>query len=181
MKRVLLFTILSLAFFLSPLRAQLQQVSQGNGYAEQIFYSIEDGSTTAITHDEWDIAFGVNIFTSAIFVNEATASGGAPGSVQGVELYASTATDFATADTSMITEQLHNDEASWSAGAFNLIAVAEDPFDLGWGRYNTQTQAVTGNRIYFIVDRTGAYRKLMINSLASRVYTFTYANLDGSF
>ncbi|MEL7220910.1 MAG: T9SS type A sorting domain-containing protein, partial [Bacteroidota bacterium] len=92
----------------------------------------------------------------------------------------SSSTDFATATEDDITDRLHNDEVSWGSGAFNLIANPADPFDLGWGTYSTATQTVEGDKVFFIRGRDGVFRKLVIESLASGVYTFRIALADGS-
>ncbi|MEL6275224.1 MAG: HmuY family protein, partial [Bacteroidota bacterium] len=178
MKTLLLIPICSLALTIS-LNAQFQQVTQGAGYANQVYYDIATNTSTAITHEDWDIAFGVSGFSSSVVVNEGVISSQSDPAQQ-IELYASSATDFTTADTSQITERIHNNEVSWEAGAFNHVAIPGDPFDLGWGSYNPATQTVNGSRVFFLLGRDGVYRKLMIESLISGVYTFRHALLDGS-
>ncbi|MEL6357993.1 MAG: HmuY family protein, partial [Bacteroidota bacterium] len=178
MKTLLLIPICSLALTIS-LNAQFQQVTQGAGYANQVYYDIATNTSTTITHEDWDIAFGVSGFSSSVVVNEGVISSQSDPAQQ-IELYASSATDFTTADTSQITERIHNNEVSWEAGAFNHVAIPGDPFDLGWGSYNPATQTVNGSRVFFLLGRDGVYRKLMIESLISGVYTFRHALLDGS-
>jgi hypothetical protein len=162
-----------------PLLGQFAEISQGPGYSQQVFVDLDTRTTTAIDLTDWDIAFGVAGFSSAIFVNEGVVSSQTDSPPQ-VELYASSATDFATADTTAITERIYNDEASWAAGALNHVATPGDPFDLGWGSYSPATQTVTGSRIFFLRGRDQVWRKLFIESLAGGVYTFHYANADGS-
>jgi hypothetical protein len=162
-----------------PLLGQFTEISQGPGYHQQVFVDLDTRTTTAIDLTDWEIAFGVEGFSSAIFINEGVVSSQA-GSPPQVELYASSATDFATADTTAITERIYNDEASWAAGALNHVATPGDPFDLGWGRYSPATQTVTGSRVFFLRGRDRVWRKLFIESLAGGVYTFRYAKADGS-
>lgn len=162
------------------LKAQeCDEISQAQGYASQIFYDIATKTSTSFSHEDWDIAFGVDGFSSAVLVNEGVASSQAAPPAQ-IALFASTSNDFATADTLEITDRLYNDEVSWEDGAFNIIADTADPFDLGWGSYSPATQTVTGDQVYFLLDRAGVYRKIVIESLISGTYTFRYANLDGT-
>lgn len=174
MKHFTLIFFLITAFF-AKANAQLQQVAQGSGYADQVFVDIANNTQQTIAHNDWDIAFGVAPFSSAVILNEG-------GSISGgtLQLFASDATDFATADTTQITQQIYNNEISWTAGAFNHVATPGDPFDQGWGNYNPATHGVDGSRIFFLVDREGIYHKLMIESLSNNTYTLRHALLNGS-
>ncbi|PHI21909.1 hypothetical protein CEQ90_01065 [Lewinellaceae bacterium SD302] len=178
MQRLILPFLIVSSFFTTKVSAQFQQITQGPGYNQQVFFDLATSTSTAIEHEDWDIAFSVAPFSFAVFVNEGVISSQTTPALA-VELYGSTATDFATADTTSITERLYNDEISWEAGAFNHLANPADPFDLGWGTYSPATQTAAGSRIFFIADRSGQYRKLEIQSLAGGTYTFRYADLDG--
>lgn len=173
-----LYTIAFAVLTLVGVMAQPSQVEQGASYANTVYLDLESGATTTTDLISWDIAFGASPFSGAIFVNEGTPFSFGPASE--TELYGSTATDFATADTTQITSRLYNSEAGWSAGAFNETAVPGVPSDLGWGDYSFATNTVTGNQVYFIKDRADVWRKLFVESLISNVYTFRYAELDGS-
>ncbi|MEL7159275.1 MAG: HmuY family protein [Bacteroidota bacterium] len=179
----MLITKLTLPFCLlvtlsSNLVAQFAEVSQGPGYANSIYYDLGSGATTAVEHTAWDIAFNVGPRSSAVLVNEGTLSSRANPQNE-VLLYGTTATDFATADTSMITERLHNTEFSWDGGAFNTMAKPEDPFDLGWGSYSPATQTVSGTRVYFVRTRDEVYHKVLIQSLAGGTYTMVHGPVNG--
>ncbi len=171
---LLLFGLLGVAA-----RAQFQQVSQGQGYANSVFYDLKTEVSTVVSLTDWDIAFGVDGFSSAVFLNEGVASSQAAPPPQ-LELYVSSATDFASADTADITDRIYNQNLSWDAGAFNSVATPGDPFDLGWGSYSPATQTVLGTRIFFLLGRDSVMRKMEILSLISGSYTFRYATLDGS-
>ena len=52
--------------------------------------------------------------------------------------------------------------------------------DLGWGNYSFITHYVTADSLFVVKLPSGSYKKLWIDRLASGVYYFTYADLDGS-
>lgn len=161
------------------LGAQIDEISIGANYSNQVFYQLQDGSTTSIAHEEWDIAFGVAPQSASIFVNEGIpASFGTP--APEVSVFFSLDEDFSTADTLNIIAQVLNSEVSWESGAFNSMANAGNPFDLGWGTYNPTNHTINSNFIFFVHLRSGDWRKLEIQSLANNVYSFRHANLDGS-
>jgi hypothetical protein len=173
MKKNLLL-LLSLIFSFSSTNAQVELLSLGPGYQNAVFYSLEDGSTQTYGYADWDIAFGVSGQSLAVCYNE-----GAAGDLGEIELYLAQDSDFATADTIGM-QRIYNNELSWSAGAFNHVGNAADPFDFGWGTYNMVTHQVNGSRVFLIKLRSGTYKKLEIRSLISGVYTFRHADLDGS-
>jgi hypothetical protein len=176
MKKI--YNLILLLCSVSVLTAQIDQPSVGASYANSTFYNLEDGNTTSAAHTEWDIAFNVTPFNLGIIVNEGVGlSFTAPLST--VELFQTNSTDFATADTIGISK-IYNDEVSWSAGAFNLIADASSSEDYGWGDYNFGNNQVVGTRIFAIKLRNETYKKLEIQSLISGVYTFRFADLDGN-
>ncbi|MTB53140.1 HmuY family protein [Lewinella sp. W8] len=170
-----------LLVFVTPftLTAQFLEVNQGPGYANAVYLDLATNTTTEVALDAWDIAFAVGGRSSGVLVNEGVASSRTEATPE-VELYLTSSTDFATADTSMIIGRIYNGEASWEDGAFNSVASPGDPFDLGWGSYSPATQAVLGTRVFYVLTRDGAYHKVMVSSLAGGEYTFVYETLtDG--
>ncbi|WP_273445716.1 T9SS type A sorting domain-containing protein [Neolewinella agarilytica] len=174
-------TTFLLVFLLLPtvLLAQFEQVIQGPGYASAVYVDLQGGTSSAVSHTSWDIAFNVGGRSSGILVNEGVASSQANPLLQ-VELYAGSATDFSTADTNQVVQRLYNGEGSWDDGGFNAIADPGNPFDLGWGTYSPATQTVFGSRVFFVATRDGAYHKVFVESLAGGVYTFIHGPLGGS-
>ncbi|MEM7104371.1 MAG: HmuY family protein [Bacteroidota bacterium] len=158
--------------------AQFDQVSVGTSYLNQTFYKISDGSTSSASHDTWDIAFNVSLQGSGIWVNEGVGLAMGPPLPQ-VNLFLTGSSDFSNVDTTGMV-QIFNYEVNWDAGAFNHVASEANPFDLGWGSYNPGNNQVMGTRIFVIKLRNGDYKKIEIQSLAGGVYTFRYADLDGS-
>tara|TARA_B100001121_G_C18572500_1_gene565693 strand:- start:28 stop:927 length:900 start_codon:yes stop_codon:yes gene_type:complete len=64
-------------------------------------------------------------------------------------------------------------------GAFTQINDPDNDFDLGWGIYDIITHIVTGDKVFVLMLPTGEYKKITIISLASGVYTFKYADING--
>ena len=169
-----------LIFLVLPLivNGQFVEISYESGYSEQAYYRLSDDATTNVANTFWDIAFtNMGLQDAGVLINEATASSGVE-----LELYQAPSNDFSATITSTdLTDRLYNSEDSWeNGGAFNSIRVEGDPFDYGWGSYNPTGHIVEGTAVYVIKLRDGSYKKLEIQSLASGVYSFRYADLDGS-
>lgn len=177
MKKLYLFLLIGLGSLSLPAQ-QFDQPSVGPGYANQTFYNVEDGTTQSHPNTAWDIAFSTGPQDAGIFINEAVATAQGPPPPE-VELYLLGGSDFGNADTAGMM-RLYNDETSWSEGAFNHVRSPSDPLDLGWGSYNVVTNQVLGTRLYGIKLRDGSFKKLEIQSLTGGMYTFRYADLDGS-
>ncbi len=155
----------------------IDQPSVGNSYANQTFYTLNDGTTKTNANTAWDIAFDVSPGGAGVLVNESVGLS-FTGPLPEVELYYSGSTDFATADTTGMT-RLYNPEINWTSGAFNSVATPGNQVDLGWGDY-TFGSGVFSTRVFFIRLRNGLFQKIEIQSLVSGVYTFRHADYDGS-
>ncbi|MCO6500355.1 MAG: T9SS type A sorting domain-containing protein [Vicingus serpentipes] len=176
MKRKLL--LIATLFSVGCISAQVvDTVSTGIGYANENYYTLDNGNEVPIIRSDWDLAFasdGLGGSSSTIRIN-----GG-----MGTEcwVYSNDTTQWSTLDTTAFawtTNQLVNADTSWTVGAFeNKVPV--NGFDLGWGTYNMITHAVNGDRIFILKLANGDYKKLVITSLISGVFSFRYANLDGS-
>ncbi|MEM9935303.1 MAG: hypothetical protein AAF824_16890, partial [Bacteroidota bacterium] len=177
MKKALLHICLFAIPFLTF--GQEQLVSMGEGYGNQVFYSLSTGESVTYPLTTWDVAFSVDRFDASVFVNEAV-NNSRSNPIPEVEAFFTVATDFETADTMDIIERIFNPEVSWSQGAFNAMLNPEDPFDLGWGAYNPVNNTVSSSKIFFVKLRSGTYKKFEIMSLAGGEYTVRYANLDNT-
>ena len=151
-------------------------VSTQPGNARQVWYSLQNGEVGNAPMDEWDLAFEMTGFSSSIRVNTA----------KGLVVYetpaAITGWDAVNSVDSANWTRVENSDTSWSVSALNNGNNLLDPdgFNVGWGDYNIATHVIAGSKIYAI-DMAGAgWKKLRINSLANGIYSFTYANLDGS-
>jgi len=148
-------------------------VSLGAGYVNGIYYSLENNDVHTVEAGNWDIAFTVSPMGSTIRTN-----GG-----HGVELYNYPNGDtshWSTLDTSGISEwkKYYNSDSLWSKGAFSQTA--DGVFDLGWGNYSMITHYVVADSLFVVKLPDGSYKKLWIDRLASSVYYFKYADLDGN-
>ncbi len=172
MKKILLSASLFLG--LQTIAQVSDQVSIEPGYTNQSFYSLENGELSNVVNNDWNIAFDVSAFGSAIRINGQL----------GTELFVvpTDTSTWMTIDTAGIDTwtAVRNSSKSWSGGAFNADFDSSNPSDLGWGVYNSTTHFITGNKLFVIKLDDGSYRKIWIELLASGTYTFKYAGLDNS-
>jgi len=145
----------------------------GAGYANQSYYSLENGEVANVDNNNWDLAFDLSSFGSSIRLNRR---------IDEMYVYPGSTADWSSVDTAghESWNSYLNGFESWSEGAFNAAADPGDPTDLGWGLYNTLTHQTDGNRIFVVALSDGTYRKLFVESLAGGVYTFKYDLLDNS-
>jgi|JI10StandDraft_1071094.scaffolds.fasta_scaffold140188_2 hypothetical protein len=151
-------------------------VSTQAGNAQQVWYSLQNGEVASAPQAEWDLAFEMTGFSSSIRVNTAK------GLVVYETLAATSAWDAVNSVDSANWIRVENSDTSWSVSALNNGNNLLDPdgFNVGWGDYNIATHVIVGSKIY-VIDMAGAgWKKLRINSLANGIYSFTYANIDGS-
>ncbi|MEM8886424.1 MAG: T9SS type A sorting domain-containing protein [Bacteroidota bacterium] len=170
----LFFSLILLWSIQAKAQTTTELVSMGPNYAETAFYTLSTDSAVSYDHTMWDLMFSVDPRGSSVFFNEAVARRG-----DELELYLSTATDFASVDTTGMT-LIRNTEISWDEGAFNTVKDVNDPFDQGWGLYNSVDRTVSSNRYFILKLRDGSMKKVEIMSLDTGVYTFRHADMDGS-
>jgi hypothetical protein len=175
MKKNLL--IATLAFISLALLAQEQkEVVTGASYANDVYYSLENGTVTTVQRDNWDIGFVAQMMSVSVLANNGS----------GVELYAypgGDIDDWASVDTTgMDWTPLYNSIETWDMGALNANSIPGDDFDYGWGRYNMSTHTITGDSIFIIRTLADSIMKLAIVEKAAMLNTweFKYAYLDGS-
>ncbi|MBK9636435.1 MAG: T9SS type A sorting domain-containing protein [Bacteroidetes bacterium] len=154
-------------------------VSIQPGYTNQVFYNMNSGELSNITHTDWDIAFQLRGFAASILIN----------SKNNVKLWKANKDisqwgAMISSDTTGIVNnpayELMNSDTSWDFGAFSTTNDTSNAFDLGWGTYDFVTHIIYGDSVYFIKVGATDYRKIKIESLASGTYNFRFANLDGS-
>ena len=166
--------ITTILFYISP-QAQTVQISMGNNYANQIFYSMQNGEIKNISNDNWDLAFTTDQYASTIRTNDG----------KGVELYTyhlGDTSDWQNINVSILNNLslgMYNSEISWYDGAFENNSLGHP--DYGWGVYNMITHNVTGDSLYIIKTINGNWKKIWIQELTTAgEYIFKFANLDGS-
>jgi hypothetical protein len=153
----------------------LDSVVMGPGYANDIYYSFENGVVSAVPRTNWDIGFYTKVMTAGIITNGAA----------GVNLYTypkADTTGWNTVDTSGISSWpiMYDNEKDWEDGAFNRNASGHP--DYGWGIYNIANHDVVGDSLYILKSLDGAYRKIWIirKNSSNNIYFIRSANLDGS-
>ena len=174
LKVVVLFVSgFSLTPFIHSQEVVYDQLSMGQGYENMLFYSLENGVVGDAPMAAWDLSFDIRPMGSTVNINCG----------MGHTLYPfGTIEDWDNASLEgwESPEPYRNNHTSWSSGAFNQGNDPSNDFDLGWGIYDIITHTVNTNRMYLIMLPSGEYKKIAILSLDSGIYTFKYANMDGS-
>ena len=175
MKKTLLFAS-TLLISLGLLAQEQKEVVTGAGYADDVYYSLENGSVTTVARNNWDIAFVAQVMSVSILANNGS----------GVELYTypdGTIDDWASVDTAgMAWTPMYNSIETWDMGAFNANTIPGDDFDYGWGRYNMITHQITGDSIFIIKTLSDSIMKVAITQKdpMTNTWEFKYAYLDGT-
>jgi hypothetical protein len=150
-------------------------IVMGPGYADDIYYSFEDGIVATVSRTNWDIGFRTSLWTATIITNGAA----------GVNLYTYPKSDTSgwnTVDTSGMAGWivLYDDENDWETGAFNINQSGHP--DYGWGKYNPITHDVVGDSLYILKTIDGSFKKIWIQrkNSSANTYYIRHAGLDGS-
>ncbi len=174
-----LYSIIVVLIMISCLEAlaETKGTSLGAQYANNVWYSFEDGVVKEEPKDNWDIAFqdGQN---GGIMIN----------GQKGIQLFhvpGSTELNFGeTIDTSGMSENWNrwiNSDEKWGVGAFNLgLDGFESGGEFGWGYYDFNSHSILGETVFVIVLKDGSTWQVLVESLISGVYTVKMANLDGN-
>jgi Secretion system C-terminal sorting domain len=152
-------------------------VSMGPGYANMVWYDLENDVETKMPATSWDISISVRTFDAAIGVN---ANNSAITYYKPVNTIANWA-NVVAADTSKLLNPIYNSDSSFSVGAFNSTSLDGNVFDYGWGNYMQATRNVTGDSVYIIKTIKGDWKKIAFVALRyDTMYVIKYANLDGT-
>lgn len=151
-------------------------------YANDVYYSLNNGNVKEITNSNWQVAFSIGALNVDVRSNSTTTSSG----VGSVVIYqqGTDTNNWASFDTTGFSAwtPLDNSDTTWGFGAFNMNG--SNPFNFGWGTYDMTTHTVTGTKLYLAAIKTGAsttaYKKIWIVSKNLGTWTVKYANLDGS-
>lgn len=174
MKKQLLIITTLLSGYLTPAQSTTASVNLAEGKTNQSYYSLKNGELSNVDNQDWDIAFDVTARGSSIRIN----------GQNGVELRVwpdGKIADWENVSISSINDwsQLYNSTKTWYDGAFDQNNTGT-AVDLGWGEYNPTTHAMAGDSIYIIKLSDQTYRKFYIDKLYGGVYSFKYANIDGT-
>lgn len=174
-KKIALSLLFSTVFFKIEAQVIKDTIVLSVGYANQLWYSLSDGTRGVSAKTNWDIAFDCDSVSTSIHINSAI----------GTALYKyplSDTTGWLTVDTANIRNWSlqHNSDTSWAIGAFNRGADPGNMNDVGWGIASSSTNSVVGDSLFVIKLSNGAFKKLWIKSFSDGGYNFQFANLDGS-
>ncbi len=171
-KGLLLFAI---TLVVAHMMAQEQkEVVTGQGYADDVYYSLDNGTVVTASRLTWDLGFTTDNFSVSILANNGAE----------VELYAypkGDTADWETLDTTgMAWTPMYNSIETFDEGAFSANASMHP--DYGWGTYNMSTHNITGDSLFVIKTLGGNYKKLaiIVRGAMANTWEFKYANLDGS-
>ncbi len=178
MKKALLISLISVVLITSGsiISAQtIDSVDMGNGYSNDVFYSLTNGEVKSEPRNNWDIAFYTSVMSAGIIVNDA--------SEIELKIYPKADTNgWNNIDTTGLSTWpvLYNSEEDWEDGAFNRNGYGQ--LDYGWGIYNMVTHKLVGDSLFIIKLADTIYKKLWIvrKLSAQNIYQFRYANLDNS-
>jgi len=167
--KILLVSFFATSFIKSQ---EIIELSMGSSYQYDIYYSLDNGITAFPERENWELAFSTDPYDNNIRINSSY-----------VNLYQVSENiedwEKITNFNSSIALQLRNSNKEWEIGAFVSNFFEKNPFNYGWGNYNTENQEIEGCRIY-IIDYNNQMKKIKINNLYNGVFNFTIANLDGS-
>lgn len=179
MKRILFSAVLAFGFTQGMQAQVIDTVIVGNGYANNIWYSLQNDNQATQPVNNWDIAVSPSVNPNSGLASAALFN------YKSGTLYAipgSNPANFATVDTTgmVAAGQLYNSDVTWSKGAFNNTPVIGQ-FDYGWGTYNSTTHSgIAANRVFVIKYANGSYKKLTIDLDFNTGFTIKSANLDNT-
>ncbi|MBL7937073.1 MAG: hypothetical protein JNM51_14795, partial [Bacteroidia bacterium] len=174
-KQLLSLGIMFFAAMHTNAQTIIDTVSVGAGYSNQKWYSLQNDEQGTQPKDNWDIAFEISGYSASILANVQKTNFAVYKTPYSVAQYA-------TLDTTGINTWplLYNSDTTWTVGAFNKGAISSNPNDLGWGVYNSSNHIITGDSCYVIKLSSTSYKKIKINDLNGGIYSFDYANIDGT-
>lgn len=176
MKKILLSMItiaaMSLASYAQPVWT-IDSVSMSNASANDVYYSMSNGTARIENNKNWHLGFSMNAGdSSAIWANHNSANPFVK--VYNIHKDTSMWNSVTLADTA--NELLYNTDAGWYAGAFNNKP-GVSPFDFGWGKYQAGTHNIIGDSL-FIVKANNTFYKLWVTMLQSTAMTYHFRVQD---
>lgn len=175
------FYILLLAFVYCAYVAFAGEVNidLGASYANDVWYDFNNGVVKTEPYNNWDLFIKTSPKNCSIGIN----------SQKGLELWLVPGLDDSNWKEQIDTNGFqnkwtayYNSDSTWNIGAFNLNkdGYTDNTGDYGWGQYDFTSHYVLGDKIFVLKLNDTTYKKIMIESLISGVFTIKWANLDGS-
>ncbi len=163
--RKVIFTLISMIVMGSTAMAQwsADSVLMGTGSANDVFYSLQNGTVKTENNKNWHLAFSMSPSDSAsILANHNEGNN----FVKVYNIHKGSA-DWSTvslADTAAAMICYNNDKG-WYQGALNALP-RSSVFSFGWGTYNMVSHNVFGDSL-FIIKANNVFYKVAIDSLQS--------------
>ena len=179
MNRILIAVCMFVAVQNVNSQVVLDTVTTGNGYIDNVWYSLENDEQARSISTNWQLALATTIaqsseLSAAIRFNHKSGTlYTVPGALPA---------NFATLDTAGMVANgvLENSDSKWGDGAFSDVTPTGQ-FDYGWGEYNMATHNLDANRIFVIKYADLTYHKLMISlNVVGKKYTITFAPLNSA-
>ncbi len=174
-----IFTLLFLSVFAVALTAQTPvEVTIGNVYANEVYYSFSNGSLVTSPRTNWDMAFAIDRMNINILANNGS----------GVKVYTypngnTTAWDDIDTTGMYTWTPMYNSVEDLNNGAFVRNMNLDDAFDQGWGVYNMATHIIEGDSLFVMKNVAGEYKKMWIVSRDPNSginnWVIKYADIDG--
>ncbi len=175
-----IFTLLFIGLLSLSVQSQTAvEITTGAGYANEVFYNLEDGTQDAHPRNEWDLAFATNRYSVNIIANNGT-------EVQVYTYPNGTIDDWDNVDASGIASwpQMYNSIESWDGGAFVQNVDPNNMSDFGWGLYDMVTHHIKGDSIFIIKTVDGNMKKFAVidrdPNMNVNSWEIKFANIDGS-
>ena len=159
----------------------LDSVEMGNGYANEVYYILEDGTKSPQAYADWHIGFSTAAQSATIFSNAKNTT---------VRLWPNgTNADFDTnIDITDIASwpALINDSVSFENGSYNSHSLGMTfnmgvpvSIDAGWGVYSFSDHVLRGDSLYLVTIGTDVYKVDFIKKETGSI-TLRYATVDNT-
>ncbi|MDI1234744.1 MAG: T9SS type A sorting domain-containing protein [bacterium] len=158
----------------------------GPAYANDVFYSLQNGTVKTESNNNWNLAFSVQ--GSQFPLKPETGVAIRVNSVKGntlVKLNGANTANWRKIDTTglfTLPERLDSFK-TWDISAFTKgYNYTKAPFNFIWGNYNNTTHDVEGNNVFVLYNKNaGMYKKIFIKSLGyDTLWNVIISNIDNS-
>lgn len=159
----------------------------GAGGANDIFFSLENGTVKSEPNTNWHLAFSVmrsqfpNNPSSGVSIR---VNSGALGLTVSKLPTSQSASNWRNIDTTGLyaLPQLIDSDSAWHISAFTQGYNTANPFNFIWGTYNTTSKNVNGTNVYIVRNAAGTYnKKVFIKELTfDTMWNIIISNIDNS-
>lgn len=155
-KVLLTGAVMALSFGASAQTWVTDSVTMNAGYANDVYYSLQNGTVATPVNGNWHLAFQMT--PPGPYGNVSIVANHVQSGVQVYNLHMAASTSFNTLQASDTvgktapSMQLYNADTNWNYGAFNRTVEAGNPYNYSWGTYdmNGGVHNVNGDSIYLL-------------------------------